>query len=342
MPMRLSPPARSTSSRSSSKERPTVLPAPAVFSSSSPAAVRLGRARASPSRRRAAAPPLAARRRSSRGGRTTPSALISSPIRSAWISEVGGLLAHLPVLGGRVDQVDRVNRRGLDRPALHQLAELRDVVLLPARWSPLARRLMEDLDRVAAAFDATRMRRTIPPEVETWAPISMALVRLRTKPDRRAAHRRRAHGPLQLASGSPVGRDLVLRIEDTDRERSTPENVNRSSTRCAGSSSTGMRARFAGRAAPRAHRGDRAPARAGPPTRTRARSACVSPTRARPSSGTPSAGRSLPALGHRRLRDPPARTAARSTTWPSRWTTTTWGSPTSCAATTTSRTPPGR
>ena len=38
-----------------------------------------------------------------------------------------------------------------------------------------------------------------------------------------------AHGPAGTATAA-LG-TLVLRIEDTDRERSTPENVSRSSTR---------------------------------------------------------------------------------------------------------------
>ena len=51
-------------------------------------------------------------------------------------------------------------------------------------------------------------------------------VRFAPSPHRRAAHRRRAHGALQLAAGARHdGGTLVLRIEDTDRERSTPENV---------------------------------------------------------------------------------------------------------------------
>ena len=91
------------------------------------------------------------------GWMTTPSAPISSPIRSAWIERVGRLAAHLAVLGGRVDQVDGVDRDRLDRPVLHQLEELRDVVRLPAGRAPHARRLVEDLDRVAAALDAAPM-----------------------------------------------------------------------------------------------------------------------------------------------------------------------------------------
>ena len=40
------------------------------------------------------------------------------------------------------------------------------------------------------------------------------------------------------------GGTLILRIEDTDLERSTPEMVDGSSTACAGSASTGMKDRI--------------------------------------------------------------------------------------------------
>src|SRR4051812_4359070 len=70
-----------------------------------------------------------------------------------------------------------------------------------------------------------------PPPVETWAPISMVSsdpsVRVRFAPSPTGAlHIGGARTALYnwlLARGS--GGALVLRIEDTDRERSTPENV---------------------------------------------------------------------------------------------------------------------
>src|SRR5947208_4867791 len=72
-----------------------------------------------------------------------------------------------------------------------------------------------------------------PPAVETWAPISMSAhsssspPRLRFAPSPTGAlHIGGARTALYnwlLARGS--GGTLVLRIEDTDRERSTPENV---------------------------------------------------------------------------------------------------------------------
>ncbi len=48
---------------------------------------------------------------------------------------------------------------------------------------------------------------------------------LRPIAHRRAAHRRRAHRAVQLAARRHCGGTFLLRIEDTDRERSTPENV---------------------------------------------------------------------------------------------------------------------
>ena len=48
---------------------------------------------------------------------------------------------------------------------------------------------------------------------------------VRSVPYGGAAHRRRSHRPVQLAAGARQAGTLVLRIEDTDRERSTPENV---------------------------------------------------------------------------------------------------------------------
>ena len=90
-PIRLSPPARSISSRSSSNERPSVLPAPAVFSSSrrqlsdsDSACFTISPARDSASS--CGSPTVEP------GWSTTPAALISSPMRSAWISESADFL----------------------------------------------------------------------------------------------------------------------------------------------------------------------------------------------------------------------------------------------------------
>ena len=72
---------------------------------------------------------------------------------------------------------------------------------------------------------------TRPPAIETWAPISIcrrvcASIQVRAQPDRVPPHRRRADGTLQLAAGAQSPENaLVLRLEDTDRERSTDEAI---------------------------------------------------------------------------------------------------------------------
>ena len=150
MPRRLPPPASSTSSASSSKVRPSVLPAPAVSSSSSGQLVRLAeRVRAAPCRTRSSDSPCGSPTVDP-GCSTTPSAPIASPICSECTSEAIDFAADLRVLRGAVDEVDRVDHDGLDRPVVHQLAELGHVVVLPARGPPHARGLVEDLDRVGA------------------------------------------------------------------------------------------------------------------------------------------------------------------------------------------------
>src|ERR671918_2205962 len=80
---------------------------------------------------------------------------------------------------------------------------------------------------------ARSIARTRPPPVETWAPISIVSsnpsvpVRVRFAPSPTGAlHIGGARTALYnwlFARGR--GGELVLRIEDTDRERSTPENV---------------------------------------------------------------------------------------------------------------------
>ena len=50
-------------------------------------------------------------------------------------------------------------------------------------------------------------------------------VRFAPSPDGRPAHRGCADGTVQLALARRHGGTFLLRIEDTDRERSTPENV---------------------------------------------------------------------------------------------------------------------
>ena len=86
---------------------------------------------------------------------------------------VEGLLAHLPVLRRRVDQVDRVDRDDLDPRGLHRLPERGEVIVGVAGRPPHPRALVEDLDRFAAALLGALDGPESPPPVETWAPISM-------------------------------------------------------------------------------------------------------------------------------------------------------------------------
>jgi glutamyl/glutaminyl-tRNA synthetase len=131
--------------------------------------------------------------------------------------------------------------------------------------------------------------------VDTCAPISIVGVRVRFAPSPTGVlHIGGARTALYnwlLARGS--GGDFVLRIEDTDRERSTPENVE---LILDGLGWLGLdwddgplsqwerRDRHAGAVERMLSEGHGSPR--GTPTRTRAPCACACPTRARPSSTT--------------------------------------------------------
>ena len=86
--------------------------------------------------------------------------------------------------------------------------------------------MVEDLDGLAAALDPTFVGLGQAPAGTRVRRISIEWMRspLRTQPDGHAAHRR---ARTALYTGfSPADRaHFVLRIEDTDRERSTPENL---------------------------------------------------------------------------------------------------------------------
>ena len=230
-------------------------------------------------------------------------------MRSAWISEAADLRPHVAVLGRRVDQVDGVDRDRLDRPALHQLQELGHVVRLPAGGPPLARRLVEDLDRVAAALDAAPCASTRPPAVETWAPISIERDEgsLRSSPTG-VLHIGGARTALYnwlLARGT--GGQFVLRIEDTDRERSTPENVEQILDALRWLELDWDEGPFsqAERGAA-AHRRDRAAARRAARLRGRGRRAPARARRGRDRDPRPDPRRHRhPQRGDQRLRDPP-------------------------------------
>ena len=62
--------------------------------------------------------------------------------------------ADVGVLAGAVEQVDRVDQHGVDRARGERLAERGEVLVAVGGGPPHARRLVEDLDRAAAALDA--------------------------------------------------------------------------------------------------------------------------------------------------------------------------------------------
>src|SRR5205807_1013639 len=99
--------------------------------------------------------------------------------------------ADLAVLARAVEQVDGVDQHRAHGAVGDRLAEGREVLLAVGRRAPHARGLVEDLDRLGAALHIGGARTAL----FNWL---------------LARHE---------------GGELVLRIEDTDRERSTPENI---------------------------------------------------------------------------------------------------------------------
>ena len=170
------------SSASSSKLRPSGPWVPAVFSSSigqrSESLERLADHLAGPLHRRPVRLALA------RAG------VQDDPVRADPVAHPQGVLergerlaADLPLLGGAVDQVDRMDRRPpRSRESSHRLAEGREVVVRVGGRPPHPRALVEDLDRVAVELDPALERLVSPPAVETCAPISIGAQFLREPP----------------------------------------------------------------------------------------------------------------------------------------------------------------
>ena len=164
------------------------------------------------------------------GWRTTPAAPIPSPIRSAWVSEVERLLAQLRVLGRAVDQVDGVDHHRFDRGGRPSPRGRRRS---PPRRSWSAATSAGSGGRSGSIRSRAASPRSIalasPPAVETCAPINMTSEnpRLRFAPSPTGAlHIGGARTALyNWLAARHEGGELVLRIEDTDRERSTAENV---------------------------------------------------------------------------------------------------------------------
>ena len=139
------------------------------------------------------------------------------------------LLAQLFVFARAVDQVDGVDHHRFDLGGVHRLAEGGEVLLAVFGRPPHPRALVEDLDRFATALLAALDRLSSPPAVETCAPINMTSdnPRFRFAPSPTGAlHIGGARTALyNWLAARHEGGELVLRIEDTDRERSTAENV---------------------------------------------------------------------------------------------------------------------
>ena len=210
MPIRLWPPARSISSRSSSNERPSVLPAPAVFSSSS--------RHASDSDERVlhhladARQRLLVRLAHGRAGvehHAVGPDLVAHPQRVD--QRVRGLLAHLPVLRGRVDQVDRVDR---DRLVSGLAFRCDRNSATSSGFQRVGRHWRGDWLNTCIASQPRSTARscasTRPPAVDTCAPTSIAADEgsIRAFSNRRAAHRRREDGTVQLAPRARLGRPV--------------------------------------------------------------------------------------------------------------------------------------
>ena len=338
MPRRLPPPAASISAASSSNERPSVPPAPAVFSrcsaqrSLSASASRM----TSPARSIAGATsPVFAEP----GCSTTARAPSASPARSDGDQRGQRLLADLRSSRAGVEQVDGVDERARrPRSPPCGLVERRDLLVGVDRRLPRARVLVEDLDRVARRA-RRRARRPWPDRRRgrRGRRCSMCLESyldarpLRPLADRRPAHRRRAHRALQLADGArerrdarPAHRGHRPRALDAGERRADPRRAALARARLrrgpdlaglahrpppgAARSSCSTRARPTGRTPTgddvkaykaAARRRPRLPRQA---ARPRARSACASPTRARRSSTTSSAATRV--FQHVHLDDP--------------------------------------
>src|SRR5207248_2608424 len=140
------------------------------------------------------------------------------------------LLADLAVLGGRVQQVHGVDEQRLDAARAERLVVGLELLVRVRRRAPGARILVEDLDGVRAGLHSAldRLRRpTGGGDMGTDQHLTSTLMRVRFAPSPTGAlHIGGARTALYnwlLARGQ--GGTFVLRIEDTDRERSTPENV---------------------------------------------------------------------------------------------------------------------
>ena len=228
-PSRASPPPASISAASSSNERPERAARAGRVLQVQRARLALGERLsedlAGARDRRLDRPVLAP----SRGAARRRAAPIASPIAQRVGQRRERLRADVGVLAGAVEQVDGVDQHRVDRrcrPSPRGRRRSRPSSYL------VGRHMRGDWLKIWIARQPLSTPRSTafgrPPAGDTWAPISMlALMRLRFAPSPTGAlHIGGARTALYnwlLARGS--GGALVLRIEDTDRERSTPENV---------------------------------------------------------------------------------------------------------------------
>ena len=178
------------------------------------------------------------------------------------------LLAQLLVLAGAVDQVDGVDDHRFDLGGVHRLAEGGEVLLAVVGRPPHARALVEDLDRFAAALLAALDRFGEPAgggnvradqHDQRKPPVS-------DLPPRRPVRCTSAERGRHSITGSPPATAAASWCcgSRTPTASARPRRTSsRSSTRCAGWSSTGTRGR--------------SPRPAGRPPRGGAGSGCSSP-----------------------------------------------------------------
>ena len=144
-------PPSSISVASSSNERPSVPPAPAVSSSSSGHVSDSASASLITSPARSSASSDVALQRRARVQDHAHGAQLRARVQRD-LQRLERLRAQLRVLGGAIEQVDGVDDQRLDDGAVHRLVERVDLLVAVDPRFPGSRALVEDLDRPAAAL----------------------------------------------------------------------------------------------------------------------------------------------------------------------------------------------
>ncbi len=244
------------------------------------------------------------------GCRTTPAAPSAAPASQRADQRGQRLVADLRVLGGAVEQVDGVDQQRVDLGARDRLVEGGDLLVGVDARPPRARALVEDLDRACsraprrarsrwrARRRARRGRRSASGSGRLFRGMLCPACASASLPRRPAPSTSAERGPHCTTGSWPAATaaELVLRIEDTDRERSTPENVEQifEALRWLGldwDGDAGLPVRARATATPRSSSScspaatptapPRAPSRSRPSRRRTATAASAAPTRAR-------------------------------------------------------------